>query len=96
VQHEALCLVHLVQTHPAPLIGANLVTMTTMAMMMAVMKEGLLAKMVMAVLAKMMAVLVKTMAVLVKMLPCYLHFVRRPWLTICLHRLSLQQHVQVH
>jgi hypothetical protein len=65
--------------------------------MMTVTKVGLLAKMVMAVLAKMMAVLVKTMAVgVAKTLPFYLHFIRRPWLTICLHRLSMLQHVQVH
>jgi len=75
----------------------NLVMMTTMVMM-TVMKEGLLAKMVMAVLVKLMvAMVVKMMAAMVvKMLPCYLHFVHRPWPTICQHRLSLQQHVQVH
>jgi len=75
----------------------NLVMMTTRVVMTTVTKEGLLAKMVMAVLAKMMAVMEKMMAAMaVKKLPCYLHFVRRPWLTICLHRLSMLQHVQVH
>jgi hypothetical protein len=43
-----------------------------------------------------MAVTEKMMAVkMVKVLPCYLHFVRHPWLTICPHRLSLLPLVQV-
>jgi hypothetical protein len=100
VQQEALCLVRLdIQNHLARLIGVNLATMTTMVVMMAVRVMGLelLAKttVTMAVTEKMMAV--KMMAVkMVKVLPCYLHFVRHPWLTICLHRLYLLPLVQVH
>jgi hypothetical protein len=97
VQQEALCLVHLVQNHLARLIGVNLATMTTMVVMMAVRVMGLelLAKTTVT-MAVTMAVTEKMMAVkMVKVLPCYLHFVRHPWLTICLHRLSLLPLVQV-
>jgi hypothetical protein len=92
VPHEALCLVHLVQNRPARLIGVNLATMTTMVMMTVTMGLELLAKttVTMAMAEKMMAVK------MVKVLPCYLHFVRHPWLTICLHRLYLLPLVQVH
>jgi hypothetical protein len=98
VQQEALCLVRLdIQNHPARLIGVNLATMTTMVMMtVRVMGLELLAKTTVT-MAVTMAVTEKMMAVkMVKVLPCYLHFVRHPWLTICPHRLSLLPLVQVH
>jgi len=98
VQQEALCLVRLdIQNHPAPLIGVNLETMTTMVVMMAVrvMDLELLAKTTVTMAATMAVTEKMAVKMTVKVQPCYLHFVRHPWLTICPHRLSLLPLVQV-